>query len=558
MGAINVKHTGAGADIALSSDGTSLLLDGTAIGGGGGGADLYAANESSPSAQPSATGTNSIAIGNMAVSTASDSFAGPRSRASGTNSFAVAGNVNNSSYGAQGVSSISLGYQSKATVAYSLAQGYGALATNASAIALGRQAEASGLFSICIGNQSTSSHQDAIVIGDSVESTAANQVSLGGTTDTVRISESYTLPTADGTTGQVLTTDGSGAVTFATAGGGGTALELYAENPSSPTAPSATGTNAVAIGSGAKAHSTNAIGLGNNSWARSEKTFAVFGDAQPSSIAAVAIGLGTVSSGAAALALGRDSFALAASAISLGKGRASGADSFGAAITNNSASYGASGANSVAIGSLSKASNTSAVCISKSSTASGANSGVFGGSSGTASGGAAIVIGGSSNTASGGKSTAKGYYGNTNGITLKHATGGGPNKQGAYYVLSYSTTDATPIALNTDSWTPNATNQVILPNNSAFAFSGTIVARQQASAGTASAAWKVEGLIRREGTAGTTVLVNSATTVLDNTPAWGMALTADTTNGGLAITVTGAASTNIRFVATINTSEVTY
>ena len=200
MGAINVKHTGAGADIALSSDGTSLLLDGTAIGGGGGGADLYAANESSPSAQPSATGTNSIAIGNMAVSTASDSFAGPRSRASGTNSFAVACNVNNSSYGAQGVSSISLGYQSKATVAYSLAQGYGALATNASAIALGRQAEASGLFSICIGNQSTSSHQDAIVIGDSVESTAANQVSLGGTTDTVRISESYTLPTADGTT----------------------------------------------------------------------------------------------------------------------------------------------------------------------------------------------------------------------------------------------------------------------------------------------------------------------------------------------------------------------
>ena len=37
-----------------------------------------------------------------------------------------------------------------------------------------------------------------------------------------------------------------------------------------------------------------------------------------------------------------------------------------------------------------------------------------------------------------------------------------------------------------------------------------------------------------------------------------MALSADTTNGGLAITMTGAASTNIRFVATIHTSEVTY
>jgi hypothetical protein len=43
------------------------------------------------------------------------------------------------------------------------------------------------------------------------------------------------------------------------------------------------------------------------------------------------------------------------------------------------------------------------------------------------------------------------------------------------------------------------TNQIILPNNSAYAFHGTIVARQQASAGTACAAWKIEGLIRREG-----------------------------------------------------------
>ena len=38
MGSINLKHTGSGSDIALSSDGTSLLLNGTAVGGGGGGA----------------------------------------------------------------------------------------------------------------------------------------------------------------------------------------------------------------------------------------------------------------------------------------------------------------------------------------------------------------------------------------------------------------------------------------------------------------------------------------------------------------------------------------
>jgi hypothetical protein len=65
-------------------------------------------------------------------------------------------------------------------------------------------------------------------------------------------------------------------------------------------------------------------------------------------------------------------------------------------------------------------------------------------------------------------------------------------------------------------------------------------------------------LIRREGSAGTTVLVNSALTIIDNTPGWNLALSADTTNGGLAVTFTGAAATNIRAVATINTSEVTY
>ena len=126
------------------------------------------------------------------------------------------------------------------------------------------------------------------------------------------------------------------------------------------------------------------------------------------------------------------------------------------------------------------------------------------------------------------------------------------------FVLRSDTTDATAEALTTSNGTASTTNQIILPNNSAFAFHGTIVARQQASQGTACAAWKIEGLIRREGSAGTTVLVNSATTVLDNTPSWGMALSADTTNGGLAITVTGAAATNIRWVATIHTSEVTY
>jgi hypothetical protein len=141
----------------------------------------------------------------------------------------------------------------------------------------------------------------------------------------------------------------------------------------------------------------------------------------------------------------------------------------------------------------------------------------------------------------------------------QHANQG--DAQIGLYPLMADTTDATATAMVTNHQsTPGAgtANQIVLPNNSAYAFHGTIVARQKAGDGTACAAWKIEGLIRREGSAGTTVLVNSATTVLDNTPNWGMALSADTTNGGLKVQVTGAASTNIRWTTSITTSELIY
>ena len=64
----------------------------------------------------------------------------------------------------------------------------------------------------------------------------------------------------------------------------------------------------------------------------------------------------------------------------------------------------------------------------------------------------------------------------------------------------------------------------------------------------------------RDANAASTVLGNGIVNKLYATSgasAWAVALSADTTNGGLKIEVTGAA-TNIRWVATVNTSEVTY
>jgi len=132
----------------------------------------------------------------------------------------------------------------------------------------------------------------------------------------------------------------------------------------------------------------------------------------------------------------------------------------------------------------------------------------------------------------------------------------GDSQRGLYNVF-VNTSSATPAILTGDgTGTILGTNQVTLPNNSAYAFDIILVARQSAAGGTASAAWNITGLIRREASAATTTLVTSTTTVISNVPGWSIALSADTTVGALALTATGAAATDIRWVAAVTTSEV--
>ena len=324
-------------------------------------------------------------------------------------------------------------------------------------------------------------------------------------------------------------------------------LELYAENPSSPTAPSATGVNAVAIGNGANASSTASISIGFNSVSSGLYSQSFGTNATATGIYSTAIGTNTDTTSNYSTSLGQNSSSAGSQAVSglaamaLGGSYASGTDSFAAAIANNSSSYGATGANSVAMGRLAKASGTESFSAGELCVASGGNS---------------VAIGRNA-TADAANSVSLGNYADSDGIGSRltfgivGATSG--QQQMSFFTSEMRTSDVTPVEIGFSDIYRHK-----LKNNTAHAFSGTIVARQQASDGTACAAWEIKGLIRREGSAGTTVLVNSATTVLDNTPSWGMALTANTTRGGLAITVTGAAATNIRWVSAINTSEVTY
>jgi len=393
----------------------------------GGGADLYAANESSPSAQPSATGTNSIAIGDSAVSTNSRSFATAKSRAGGNDSVALGIGNNSTSYGASGTSTIALCDLAKSSGTYSVAlghqtqsTGYGSIAAgfdlckatgNVSvalgkgfasasgavaighagyytqpaasangAIAIGDGVTASGLRAIGLGQNSTVSHEESVIIGTGITSTATNQVNIGGSTQDVRISEVYTLPKVDGSNGHVLTSNGSGVVSWAAASGGGSGADLYVANESSPSAqPTAAGANAIGIGDSAVASGTRSIAIGRGT--ASGWGAASFGHSGTSS-GSYSIAMGANSSGTGSIASNGGAFAVSGGnasggnsaafgdAIATGtnsfagqKTRATGADSVAFANGNSGTSYGAQNAYAVSMGQNTKTSGRHGIAM---------------------------------------------------------------------------------------------------------------------------------------------------------------------------------------------------
>jgi hypothetical protein len=197
-------------------------------------------------------------------------------------------------------------------------------------------------------------------------------------------------------------------------------------------------------------------------------------------------------------------------------------------------------------------------------TASGAASFIGGGFNNTASNFASIVIGGNGNTSSGNYSFVTGVNGSTrsinnNFVISSNALSNTGDSQTAILVIRRQTTDATATVLTCDGSAATTNNQVILPNNSAYTFRGEIVSG--VTGGGNSKSWTIEGLIKRGANAAATTLVGSTVTSMYadvGAATWTIALSADTTNGGLAVTFTGQAGTTIRTVCQVRTTEMTF
>lgn len=125
--------------------------------------------------------------------------------------------------------------------------------------------------------------------------------------------------------------------------------------------------------------------------------------------------------------------------------------------------------------------------------------------------------------------------------------------QKSFYILKGRSSSASAKTLTLD----NSSSGIVLQNNNVFRFRGSIVGKQTGT--TNIAVWDIEGVVVRGTSAATTTLVVPNINLITNAPGWGTpTITADTTNGGLTINVIGAATTNIQWIADIQTSEVIY
>jgi hypothetical protein len=233
-----------------------------------------------------------------------------------------------------------------------------------------------------------------------------------------------------------------------------------------------------------------------------------------------------------------------AGAMALGGSYASGIDSFAAVTTNNTSSYGATQSSAIALGSQCKSSGQYA----------------FSAGSANISSGSASYVHGQVSTASADYSIAFGNFALSNVIGKMAFSAGRFSSIGdAQYsqlVIRASTTGST-VVLTSDTLTAATNNQLVAASDQAFAVSGTLIGKQSGSANIA--AYTVSAtVVNNAGTltvpTGTLTLIGTDSIGLTTSPT----LTADNTLKCLKVTSGAKTATNIRWVCTLQASEITY
>jgi hypothetical protein len=211
------------------------------------------------------------------------------------------------------------------------------------------------------------------------------------------------------------------------------------------------------------------------------------------------------------------------------------------------------------------------ICGGASNGASANNSIVLGGASNQSTGSASIT-GGESCAASVSYAYAVGEFTNAGGV-YSRATGSrskttmrGQRSHASGYFAAQGDAQITDLVgrINTTGATVQnidlfggTVNNIVMPDDTTWYFEVHLVARRVDTNGE-NAAYKFEGCMVRDTGAASTALVGSVTktVIAEDTAAWDADITADTTNGGMQIQVTGEAAKTIYWVARIALTEV--
>ncbi len=221
----------------------------------------------------------------------------------------------------------------------------------------------------------------------------------------------------------------------------------------------------------------------------------------------------------------------------------------------------ASGTNSVIGGGENNTSSNTRTTVAGGSTnsATAIGASVGGGFTNTASGGSSTIAGGSTNTASGTNSWVPGgTQATTRGVQGSGAWSAGRitatgDTEVMMFHLGAQTVDATATRVTAGNGVASASNTINLPNFAVYA--GRLTVTGKATGSTAVATWNVEVSALRDSTAASVVVFQGVSAALAPTAsngtgsAWRLDIAADTTNGGIAVTVTGAVATTINWSA---------
>ncbi len=329
------------------------------------------------------------------------------------------------------------------------------------------------------------------------------------------------------------------------------------------TAPTATGTDAIGMGdtavAGDAAGDNGVLAIGANATATGGDSIAIGENADATADNAIAIGGNSTdatsadATSAGAIALGSNTLADNGNAVAIGNGAdAGGSDSVAVGFSTNAA-----GGGSVALGNSSSAAGTAAISIGIS--AGTGDSGIAIGQNTDATN--CIAIGGNSTDADSANCTAADAVAIGQNITaddigeFAFASGDFVSPSDAHtsiFVLRNNTTDATQTELFAD----GSSGDISVPSDCTVTFHVFIVARQT-DADDVSAGYSFFGVM--DNNAGTTALVGSLsaiTTIGEDVAGWDVTATADDTNDGINVLVTGAVGDAVRWVARAEIVEV--